>query len=426
MYGQTSQIYDIPDLSTVERSFTDRLVSGLVITGIVGAWLAWVIVAYSTGASPDESFFGPRSKPFVYYIFHAAGIFSVLAAGILAFFKGHYRRLGGITRAAFWFLVITSVTWSLIAYDLDDYLSWQALGSTGPLVWLTSVLIFAGMDRSVWKSLEPVIEVIAYITAVLALFTIVTTYGNLDERWFSAPVQYMVLLIWFGGWTFITAGSRGGWRLFLRCVPFIVFVFTAIVTRTRSWFLMSILLFIVTLFCSRHEEQMEMENRRRRLKVFIAVGVVFLIAGVLLQDPLLHALDAFSERALDDTRSEQYVEFFSQVPLSDLVLGRGPNGTWFWQGEYYQFFDNAYLWMAFIGGLPTLLAYFILVIVPGVRAYVRGASGRDAAAAALIILWGLACSGFSTYISPSLSPYSYLVYLMAGRCLGYLAEKENR
>lgn len=425
MYSETSQLNDTQVYPDVESESIDKTLSILVVTGIVTEWLAWVIVAHTTGVASADIFAEPRSKPFVYYILHAAGMFSVLGAGLLAFFRGYYQGLGTISRAAFWVLVCTSITWALVAYDLDDYISWQAMGSTGPFIWLTGVLVFAGMDRSIWKVLEPVIEIISYLTAALALFTIITTFGNLDERWFSAPVQYMVVLMWFGGWTFLTAGDSRGLRLFIRCVPFLVFVLTAIVTRTRSWFLMSILLLVVNLFFLKSEKSEDIDNRGRRLVSFIAVGTMVLIIGYFLKDTLFVAFDAFLERGLEDTRTEQYSEFFSQVSVSDLLLGRGPQGTWFWQGDDYQFFDNAYLWMAFIGGLPTLISYTILVIVPGLRAYFLGARGNDAAAAVLLILWGFACAGISTYISPSLSPYAYLIYLMAGRCLGFIAESND-
>ena len=124
----------------------------------------------------------------------------------------------------------------------------------------------------------------------------------------------------------------------------------------------------------------------------------------------------------EDTRTEQYEEFFAQVPLSDLILGRGPNGVWYFAGNEYQYFDNSFLWMAFLGGLPLLISYLVLIIVPGFRAFFRGAKDDDAAASALLILWAIACLGVSTYSHPSLTPYSYFLCLLAGRCHGYLAE----
>lgn len=212
-----------------------RIVGYLVVAGMICSWCAAVIVAQSTDPLPPTGLVEPRSKPFIYYIFHGLGIASVLSAGALAALKGGFKRVSTGTLLAFWVLVITAVTWALIAYTLEDYLSWAALGATGPMVWLSCVLLFAGMERSLWNSLESVVRVLAYLTALLALVSIVQNYDYLTERWLSAPVQYMVLLMWVGGWTYLTSWEATGWRLYLRFFPFVVFVLATVTTQTRSW-----------------------------------------------------------------------------------------------------------------------------------------------------------------------------------------------
>ncbi|MFX0141325.1 MAG: hypothetical protein ACFFDN_47240, partial [Candidatus Hodarchaeota archaeon] len=120
-----------------------------------------MFLIHISGGTAEESLFMPRSKPGLYYALHGIGICAVVAAGVLAGFNGEYRRLGRPTRAAFWILQITSITWAFIAYGLEDFVSWRAFGATGPLVWLACVLIFAGMDCSIWKLLDPVIRFIS-------------------------------------------------------------------------------------------------------------------------------------------------------------------------------------------------------------------------------------------------------------------------
>jgi hypothetical protein len=294
------------------------------------------------------------------------------------------------------------------------------------MVWATSVFIFVGMQESFWSVVDPLLQLLAYMTACLSFYFMLTASFSFEVREFSGPIIYMVMLMWFGGWTLLTAGNSTGLRFLLRSFPFAVFIFSSVFTQTRSRLLMAILLFASLLLLNK---RIGCNWINRKIKIMITLHIliiVFLLTALLFTEPLLSGLDRFSERLAVDSRSGQYVEFFSQVPFSDLLLGRGPNASYvFGAREEYQFFDNAYLWVAFIGGLPLLIPYFCLIILPGINAYRLGAQGKDAAAAILVILCGLAFTGLSTYSHPDLSPNSYVLYLMSGRCLGYLAENSK-
>ncbi|WP_243373452.1 hypothetical protein [Geotalea sp. SG265] len=400
-----------------------KVTAGLAVVGLVASWLAWILLAQSIGDTAEEGLTDPQGKPFIYYVLHGLGILATTSAGAVAAITGEFHRLSRSGRLCFWLLVGTAFTWAAITYGPADYGSYKALGATGPFVWLSCIAFFAGMNRNAWQILEPVIRCIAYLTAVLALYAIVKDHRVVTERWFSAPVYYMVLLMWFGGWTFLSSWKSRSWRLLLGCFPFVVFVMTTIITQTRSWFLMSILLLLGFLLVSRCSRHQQVRSRPKMLAVFCLLALLFMMAGFVLKDNLSQSITAFEERALNDTRSGQYAEFFSQVPVSDLVIGRGPNGSWDWDGKDYQFFDNALLWTAFIGGLPTLVSYLVLIVFPGFKALKGGATGDDGATAVLVVLWGLACTGFSTYTNPSLTSYSYLICLLAGRCAGFWAER---
>jgi hypothetical protein len=186
---------------------------------------------------------------------------------------------------------------------------------------------------------------------------------------------------------------------------------------------MSVFLLIAYFFITMRTELKWTKIGAKFIIILYILLVVFLSVYAFARQPALNSFDSLKKRMTVDSRSGQYLIFFSQVSLSDLMLGRGPNATYvFGDSEKYQFFDNAYIWMAFIGGLPIMVSYFVLIILPGIKAYFRGARGDDAAASVLIILWGLACTGLSTYSLPSVTPYCFLLYLLAGRCLKFLAE----
>jgi hypothetical protein len=138
------------------------------------------------------------------------------------------------------------------------------------------------------------------------------------------------------------------------------------------------------------------------------------------------AINQLEARLYQDDRSQQYVDFFSDVQWQELALGRGPAGTWYWPGiGNFQFIDNGYLWMAFIGGLPILLAYCVLILLPAVHALWAGAPLNISSAAWIILLWALALGGLSNYNIPSLTLQSYCISLFAGRCHAWLSESRG-
>lgn len=399
----------------------DGLITFFASLGLILSWGSTVIIAMMVGANTGDLFTDPQSKPGIYYLLHAGSIASVTFAGFLAAITGQYERLSRTARTSFWILQVASIIWAIIAYDLKDYVSWKALGATGPVVWLSCILVFAGMTKSAWEKLDPTINLIAYLTAALALYS-VAKYKIIDVRSESGPVLLLVNLAWFSGWSLLTAGKAHGWRLWLRTFPFMAFTVTAVFSQTRSWVLMSILLLAALFFVKSPNRIKGEEVEFIRLKIIVSLVIVVLIAGFLFQNELAASYNMLIERLYEDTRSGQYRDFFAQVPLSDLILGRGPTGVWFFGDREYQYFDNAFLWMLFIGGLPIAVAYTILVIIPGIKVVFRGATGDDLVASALLFLWGIACLGISTYTHPSLTPYSYLLLLLAGRCHAYLAD----
>jgi hypothetical protein len=315
--------------------------------------------------------------------------------------------------------------WAFAVYSVEDFLSFKALGATGPFVWLSCFCVFAGMEVKLWEKLDKVIKGMAYATSIIAIYDVMSTSGLVVERWFSGHVMNMVLLMWIGGWTLLSSSSKGEGKSPFCYIPFVVFVFLAVFTRTRSWLLISVaLVFMLIINNSRSKITKNTPVLNKLIKSYI-IFVLLIVCFFIFNDPLAKGFEGLVERGLEDTRSGQYTELFSQVSFAEFVVGRGPNGTWVFQGRDYQFFDNSYVWMMFIGGLPILVSYLLLIIRPGVKAFLRGAKAQDGAASILVCLWGIVCLGIGTYALPSITPYCFVIYLMTGRCYMFLNDNRN-
>jgi hypothetical protein len=412
-------------LLTPKRSYPSRPISSwtfvatLAALGLGASWVENIVIA---AESSNLILDLQTPKPPLYYYMHAAALLAVMAAGFLAALTGRLRVLGFGGRIAFLVLAVCAVGWAVASYTLEEMFSRTIFGPTGPFVWFALIFALAGTDRRVWAVIDPLIRILAYATSVLALWTLISSRGSVYySGQFSKPTQYSILLMWLGGWTLLSATRLRGWRLAARAMPFFSLLLVAIYSQARSWTALTILLGVAFVILRAREQRSAMAT----VRMVVVTGVLVVTLGMITYDIFLKsALEGLAGRVQDDTRSGEYIAFFSAVPVSDLLLGRGPKGTWYWPGfGDFQFADNGFIWMAFIGGLPTLFSYVALVIWPGVRALLMGPRGQDAAAVILLLFWALALVGLSTYTLPSVSMSSYLVSLWAGRCHLCLAER---
>ena len=410
------------------RSALDALITVLVPLALVCAWIASVASVETATVAVDAD--GHRTlieaKSAIYYAAHAVDISAVMDAGILAVICGRSRRLGIGARIGLYVIFAASIMWTIAAYQWTEVFSTQIFGGTGPFVWMTLLAVTASADYRVWTYLDRTIRWLAYASTALSVRALLEPgYGYFFG--YSKYIMCAVLLTWLGGWTLLTATHLTGWRLLVRCLPAAVLLPVAIAAQARSWTAIAVLLFVAFVMLRARERGNLMSGVRSLalgLVIFAVVAAVFFAAAPRTLDQATAGLAA---RVSDDTRSQQYVDFFQNVPVTDLILGRGPKGTWFWPGYgEYQYFDNGYLWTLFQGGIPMLASYIAILIWPGIRAARRMPSGMNAAAALLVLVWALCMTGVSTFVLPSVELASYVVSLFAGRCWLFLSENRAR
>lgn len=431
MVGVTSMPSAAAQLSpdpAERRSALEVLITLLVPLALVCAWISSVAGVESSIVAVDAN--GHRSlieaKSALYYAAHGLDVFAIMGAGVLAVICGRLRRLGLGARIGLYVLFTAAVIWTLASYKWEEIFSTEIFGGTGPFVWLSLLAVVAGADRRIWAYIDRTVRFLAYVTTALSVRALLQPgYGY--YLGYSKYIMCAVMLTWLGGWTLLTATNLKGWRLLVRCIPAAALVPVAIAAQARSWTLIGVLLF-ATFVIQRARERGNFLSAVRSLALGLAIFAVFgAVFYAVAPRTLDQAAAGLAARLSEDTRSEQYVAFFQNVPVSDLILGRGPKGTWFWPGYGdYKYFDNGYLWMLFQGGLPTLTCYLAIVVWPGFQTLRRRPAGINAAAAFLVLLWALCLTGVSTFVLPSVELPSYLISLFAGRCWLFLAESRAR
>ena len=176
-------------------------------------------------------------------------------------------------------------------------------------------------------------------------------------------------------------------------------------------------------------------QRRRRIpiapKLLLAVGlglwIVLFSAEYLTDTQYVQTLQASTESFLnrldEDTRSNQMVAFFTDVRMSELLMGRGSMANWNWNGiQWGGGTDVGYLSLLFYGGLPLLLTYLAIHVTPVFGAMRRPQSERQRSCAAIALLWALRM--FSSSF-PGIEIENYFVLLCIGGCIATVQPRVN-
>ena len=393
-----------------------------LVAGLVAAWAATVIASET---APGDNLLNQESKPGLFYVLHGFAILIVMGVGVRCLLAGRLRRLRPGVQLSFVVLFCSAAAWSLTSYTWGEIFSPVIFGATGPFVWFSLLFLVAGTDPGVWKAINLTIGALTCCSTVLALRALFTSTGFVYGMAYSKITMYVTILVWLSGWTLLTGTRKRGWTLFLRTIPFLTFVLLAVYSEARSWITLSLVLsgFFLRLRYKEHG------SIRTVLAAVVGGAIVAVVSAMcvyaIAPERIQNSLDGLKDRLYDDTRSSEYDDFAADVPLSDLLFGRGPTGTWYWSvGGDNQFFDNGYLWMLFIGGVPTLLSYCAIVVLPALQAVWWQPRGLDGAAVFLVLLWALALTGLSTFTLPSLSFTNYLIALFAGRCHAFVARRD--
>lgn len=396
----------------------------LILVGLVSTWVAAVLHAESTELTvvSIEAYSAPSyfvRKSVYFYFFHAVGIFSIMLSGIFALLNRNYRLVSPSGRIACLILWGTAIIWLIVTVvSSEKYGIWEMFGSTGVFVWLATIAVFVGVDDLAWRKLDELFEILAVLTVFFLIRSIWLKESYVWIPGASSQLQHFIIYWWVGAWTFLSFSEVTGITLrrvfHLMLLP--VMLIAVLYIQSRTWLVLTLILLPIRLILlSKRKDHAGLASKLAviSLAAIVVAGTYWIFADLAKQ-----SLDGLLKRLSDDTRSSQYFYFFKSVSLADLVLGKGPEGTWYWPGVgKYQFFDNSVLWMAFIGGLPLAISYTVFVILPGFKVPFFGIKDKTVSVSSVLLrLYALMSLGFATYMSPALSLPCYMLYLMAGRC----------
>jgi len=410
-----------PTFSPARRAFVRPIVSTLVAIGLAASLVATVAMQGSrisqagTGVWEDAV---EAPRPALYYAAHALRIVSLTAAGLLAFaVRG--RRVSPALSG--WFLAFLAAGLFCAARGMDsgDVLSARVFGTTGPWLALVSLLLFTTARADVLPLLGRALDLLAWTLTALVAWEAVHLRSFLRPETVAALGSYLNALYFPAAWLVLRPhATRSPLRRALRWAPAVAYAVGAVLVQTRLNLVMVVLLVVADVWIAARRAGRPV-GRVVELAAVAGAAVwltSWLAEGTRLGRFLGLSFLGLAERIGEDSRSGQLASFLADVPLTDLLLGRGARATWNWPGMSPRWAggtDVGYLSLLFFGGIPLLVTWCAVHLGPPLRVLRSGDHGARLAAAAVALLWGVRMLSSSF---PSQSLDYEVVLLCIGAC----------
>jgi hypothetical protein len=195
-------------------------------------------------------------------------------------------------------------------------------------------------------------------------------------------------------------------------VMMLMCVYICFLIPSRSWIVQCALLLIVTW------KRATSQNRRQSLFVYAAAILFTVLVAYSAIRYFGISTTYIVDKLFADTRSQQYITFFSQISPTDLFLGKGGQSSYVMDGnaEQYLYFDNQFINTSFHWGVFITVGYSALVFLPGILLFTTKRFVHYRWDALVLMLWFLALMGLSVYNGLFWDIKNLLIIMTAGHC----------
>ncbi len=385
---------------------TDNFTNLISFLFFIGLGLNLAFVYYAQERLYNEMTYGDLSlgSEGLLRIFSVILIFITV---ILSLFDARKKYLYKIFFTYVLLLVIIIINYLITSPDLGDLTNLMDLKGIGP--WVCFGLIFVGFDDKRYN----VFKIFLFISVItISLFVIynLLNFGVGQYRGQALALYrvYAVNLVWLTPFVFLILKNNQK-LVALRVYALLIGIVVALVTQTRSFLLIYILVLGFDFYYTRK-------------KVYYTIGIS--IIGLLFVYMLLNAeslsssFELLLKRGSEDSRSNQLTEFLSQLDFFEVVVGKGFNATWYSGGHPYPYLDNQWLLLIWWAGLIPAVLYFYLTTVIPVKLFFRKNQDYETKVESFIlIIWTLACAGLAIYTSITIDFFFFIICVIQGRLL---------
>lgn len=418
-----------PPLSSPARFALMILVAGLVLA-FLKRWLRQVYVLSNvtfTGRF-DVGYDIEGQLPGWFRFLVYATFFSFAVVGVLALpriFRNKLPIVYSVAYVGIWVYAVFLL--GAVSKDPLPYLTTMSglMSKMAPGTILVLSLFFLAADERAW----PYIRKYLVWTAILAVGISLVGYFQMGHvsrflamRWIWAPALVLEILAIL---PFGVASDRAILARAFSLVPILTLIISGLLQQTRLVF---VSLFLQLAVYSWLRARARTGGVGAGLRLVFGFGVIVLIAAIAVpyiaslggESLLVKSAQAFMGRLDVDSRTGQIAPFMSifwevfPVGLGYPAPGQS-NGE---SGAGQIGIDSGYLNTMYVVGVPMMLGYFLMLVLPVLRALgLKGLAAADAAAVAGAAAY---CVRMTSSSVPSLDIDFVIYVLLVGRCASLL------
>jgi hypothetical protein len=342
----------------------------------------------------------------------------ISVAAILSHYK-YRNQFPKFVIISYWLLLFLVVVANWGTYSIYFTSPASFYNTKGIGTYLNLGILFAAANLRYISKIQKLFLLITITFTVLGLMSLASVGMGFNRQDMLFKVrEYANYLVYVFPFFFLRHREKK-WQNILYYVFFVGVLVIILSTASRSYIIVFFLVLAAKLYYQFSHSIRENAYLLLALVIIFTFGINYLMESSF-YNSFSSIIDIIEERAADDTRSEQFEEFFRQYDASNLLFGVGPSGTYYSSnvGGQYGSFDNQFILLGWWAGLPALLVYILLLVRSMLRTYSPQRSFPDKESVKMakwcIFLWILAAGGLAIWVSISSHLYNYFDSLCIG------------
>lgn len=339
--------------------------------------------------------------------FRSISVICIFLAVIFSLFQAKQKYLTKIFVAYLLLLGYITINYLITGPGITEITAFMDIKGIGP--WICLGLIFVSYEDQRYKLFNKFLLLSVLIISAYFIYGLITTGIGLWRGQSLAKYRvYATNLVWICPYVFLILKDNKKLKP-LRIFAMAIGIASALVILTRSFLL---IYFTVLIFDFYHAKK----------KTFYAIGGaiigVLFIYLLLNTEALSTSFELLQQRGTNDTRTSQLMSFLNQLNFTDVIVGKGFDSTWDFNGLQYPHLDNQWLLLMWWAGIiPAVMYFFLTAVIPFKLLIDKNQDYDTKVEAFILIIWTLACAGLAIYSTMSVDFFFFIICVIQGRLL---------
>lgn len=312
---------------------------------------------------------------------------------------------------------VIALFWLVDSWFYGKFSLWIFKENLSPVFFLYFYMIVLGYKEKYWIVLVRILPFLIPISYLLSYNHLETLFAT--SSWLRRPVNSgfltFYLIGFYGLMVYSVSCVKNKKNLAYIIILLLASLYLAFNTWSRSWIIHVILLALIVML-----RWIGFQKLKLKSIIYVIFSLAFIgwigLNATNNVDVISEVLERVGERKNEDTRTWQYVNFFTEVNTIDLVLGQGVDASYKSTnfGSNYKYIDNVFLLCMFRYGLFPLFLLIYILFKPCKFILVNN---EDVKFSCFIVCqWFLIFLGLSTYTTLNFDLATIIMMMSIGHC----------